>query len=262
MHDDGVFGAEVAARYDELNAMQSDPAVVDPMVDLLAELAGNGRALELAIGTGRVGLPLTRRGVRVHGIELSRAMVDRLQAKPGSEAIGISIGDMATTKVPGSFSVAYLVANTIGNLTTQEAQVACFRNVAAHLEPGGCFVVELIVPDLQWLPPGERTRTFHFSDDHVGIDEYDVANQRLTSHHWRLDGEGWTRFSVPFRYAWPAELDLMAQLAGMRLRERWGGWKREPFTSDSRKHVSVWEKSLTDEFLLPTKSEERTRRER
>jgi hypothetical protein len=143
--------------------------------------------------------------------------------------------------VPGTFSVAYLVANTIGNLTSQEAQVACFRNVAAHLEPGGCFVVELIVPDLQWLPPGERTRTFHFSDDHLGVDEYDVANQRLTSHHWNLDGGRWWHHSVPFRYVWPAELDLMAQLAGMRLRERWGGWKREPFTSESRKHVSVWE---------------------
>lgn len=260
MHDDGVFDEKVAARYDETT--RSDPTVVDPMVDFLAELAGDGRALELAIGTGRIGLPLARRGVRLHGIELSRAMVSRLRAKPGSEAIDVSIGDMATTRVPGSFSMAYLVANTIGNLTTQEAQVACFRNVAAHLEPGGCFVIELIVPDLQWLPPGERTRTFHFSDDHVGIDEYDVANQRLTSHHWRLDGDSWARFSVPFRYAWPAELDLMAQLAGMQLRERWGGWKREPFRSDSRKHVSVWEKPLTDESLLPTKSEQYPHRER
>ncbi len=246
MDDDGVFGEEVAAHYDELHAGQFDSAVVDPIADFLAELVGEGRALELAIGTGRIGLPLARRGVQVHGIELSRAMVTRLRSKPGSEAVGISIGDMATTRVPGSFSLAYLVANTIGNLTTQEAQVACFRNVAAHLEPGGCFVVELIVPDLQWLPPGERTRTFHFSDDHVGIDEYDVANQCLTSHHWTLNGERWARFSVPFRYAWPAELDLMAQLAGMRLRERWGGWKREPFTSDGRKHVSVWEKQQPD----------------
>jgi SAM-dependent methyltransferase len=242
VHDDRVFGEEIAARYDELHAEKSDPAVVDPMVDFLAELAGDGRALELAIGTGRIGLPLARRGVRVHGIELSRAMVARLQAKPSSEEIEVTIGDMATTRVPGTFRVAYLVANTIGNLTSQEEQVACFRNVAAHLEPGGCFVIELIVPDLQWLPPGERTRTFHLSNDHVGVDEYDVANQRLTSHHWNLDGERWWRHSVPFRYVWPAELDLMARLAGMRLRERWGGWKQEPFTSDSRKHVSVWEK--------------------
>jgi SAM-dependent methyltransferase len=242
MHDDGVFGDEIAAQYDEFHAEKFDPAVVDPMVDFLAELAGNGQALELAIGTGRIGLPLARRGIRVHGIELSRAMVARLQAKPGSEAIGVTVGDMATTRVPGTFSVAYLVANTIGNLTSQEAQVACFRNVAGHLEPGGCFVVELIVPDLQWLPPGEQTRTFHFSHDHVGIDEYDVANQQLTSHHFRLHDGRWERFSVPFRYVWPAELDLMAQLAGMRLRERWGGWKREPFTSASRQHVSVWQK--------------------
>jgi hypothetical protein len=241
VHDDGVFGEEIAARYDELHAEKSDPAVVDPIVDFLAELAGDGRALELAIGTGRIGLPLAQRGVPVHGIELSRAMVARLRAKPGGEEIEVTIGDMAATRVPGTFRVAYLVANTIGNLTSQEEQVACFRNVAAHLEPTGCFVVELIVPDLQWLPPGERTRTFHFSDDHVGVDEYDVANQRLTSHHWNLDDGRWWRHSVPFRYAWPAELDLMAQLAGMRLRERWGGWKREKFTSDSRKHVSVWE---------------------
>jgi len=242
MHDDGVFGEQIAARYDELHAEKSDPAVVDPMVDFLAELAGDGRALELAIGTGRIGLPLARRGIPVHGIELSRAMVTRLQAKPGNDEIEVTIGDMATTRVPGTFRIAYLVANTIGNLTSQEEQVACFRNVAAHLERGGCFVIELIVPDLQWLPPGERTRTFHFSDDHVGVDEYDVANQRLTSHHWNLDDGRWWHHSVPFRYVWPAELDLMAQLAGMRLRERWGGWKREPFTSDSRKHVSVWEK--------------------
>jgi SAM-dependent methyltransferase len=242
MHDDGYFDERVAARFDEGTAQISTPEVVQPVVDFLAELAGHGRALELGIGTGRIALPLARRGVPVHGIELSRAMVARLQAKPGAEAIGVTIGDMATTTVPGPFRVAYVVANSIGNLTTQQEQVACFHNVAAHLEPGGCFVVELIVPDLQWLPPGERTRTFHFSDGHVGVDEFDVANQRLTSHHWRLHDGRWERFSVPFRYIWPAELDLMAQLAGMRRRERWGGWRREPFTSDSRKHVSVWEK--------------------
>jgi len=239
--DDGYFDERVAARFDEDTAEISTPEVVDPIVSFLAELAGNGRALELGIGTGRIALPLSRRGIEVQGIELSRAMAARLREKPGGEAIGVTIGDMATATVPGPFRVAYVVANSIGNLTTQEAQVACFRNVAAHLEPGGRFVVELIVPDLQWLPPGERTRTFAFSDGHVGVDEYDVANQRLTSHHWRLRNGRWERFSVPFRYVWPAELDLMAQLAGMRLRERWGGWKREPFTSDSRKHVSVWE---------------------
>jgi SAM-dependent methyltransferase len=239
---DGYFDEKVAARFDELYAWQADPGVIDPMVDLLVDLAGDGRALELAIGTGRIGLPLARRGVPVHGIELSRAMVARLQAKPGAAAVGVTIGDMATTRVPGTFRVAYLVANTIGNLTTQEGQVACFRNAAAHLEPGGTFVIDMIVPDLQWLPPGERTRTFEFSDDHVGIDEFDVANQMLTSHHWTFVDGRWERFSVPFRYAWPAELDLMAQLAGMRLRDRWADWHREPFTSDSRAHVSVWEK--------------------
>lgn len=220
--------------------------MVDPIVDFLAERAGDGPALELAIGTGRIGLLLARRGVPVHGIERSRAMVTKLREKLGGEQIDVTIGDMATTKAPGSFSVVYVVANTIGNLTTQEAQVACFRNVAAHLEPGGCFVVELIVPDLQRLPPDERTRTFNFSEDHIGVDEFDVANQQLTSHHWTLHDGRWTHFSVPFRYAWPAELDLMAQLAGMRLAERWAGWKREPFASDSRKHVSVWRKPDTD----------------
>jgi cyclopropane fatty-acyl-phospholipid synthase-like methyltransferase len=257
---DGYFDELVAARYDEDTAQISTPEVIEPIVDLLAQLAGEGRALELAIGTGRIALPLSQRGVEVHGIELSRAMAARLREKPGGGAIGVTIGDMASMTVPGRFRVAYIVANSIGNLTTQQAQVACFRNVAAHLEPGGSFVVELIVPDLQWLPPGERTRTFHFSDDHVGIDEYDLANQRLTSHHWKLRDGRWERFSVPFRYVWPAELDLMAQLAGMQLRERWAGWKREPFESDSRRHVSVWEtpkdaQTRTDDVGQPAASD-------
>ena len=240
--DDGYFDERVAARYDESAAEMFDPAVVEPAVDLLVELAGSGRALELGIGTGRIALPLAQRGVPVHGIDLSNAMVARLRAKPGGEEIGVTIGDFATTAVDGTFSVAYLVFNTIMNLTTQEAQVACFRNVAAHLEPGGCFVIEVGVPDLQRLPPGETMRVFHVSETSWGIDEYDVASQGLTSHHFELVDGRFERFSIPFRYAWPAELDLMAQLAGMRLRDRWSGWKREPFTSDSRKHVSVWEK--------------------
>jgi SAM-dependent methyltransferase len=219
-----------------------DPAVVGPAVDFLAELAGNGRALELGIGTGRIALPLARRGVPVHGIELSKAMAARLRTKPGGEEIGITIGDFATTTVDVTFSVAYLVFNTIGNLTTQAAQVACFRNVAAHLEPGGCFVIETGIPQLQRLPPGETTRVFDASETHWGVDEYDVANQGLTSHHFELVDGRFELQSIPFRYTWPAELDLMAQLAGMTLRERWSGWKREPFTGDSRKHVSVWEK--------------------
>jgi len=240
--DDGYFDERVAARYDESAADMFDPAVVDPVIDLLAELAGSGRALELGIGTGRIALPLAQRGVPVHGIELSKAMVARLRAKPGGEDIGVAIGDFATTTAEGTFSVAYLVFNTIMNLTTQAAQVACFRNVAAHLEPRGCFVIEVGVPGLQRLPPGETIQAFHVSETRWGIDEYDVAIQGLRSHHFEIVDGRLERFSAPFRYAWPSELDLMAQLAGMRLRERWSGWKREPFTSNSRKHVSVWEK--------------------
>ena len=177
----------------------------------------------------------------VHGIELSKAMAARMHTKPGGGDIGVTIGDFATTTVEGSFSLAYLVYNTIMNLTTQAEQVACFRNVAAHLEPGGCFVIEVGVPGLRRLPPGETFQVFSGSDVYWGIDEYDVANQGLISHHLRgVDGK-LEPFSVPFRYVWPAELDLMAALAGMRLRERWSGWHREPFTSESTKHVSVWE---------------------
>lgn len=237
---DGYFGEPIAASYDESLGEMGDPATVGPAVDVLAELAGKGRALELGIGTGRIALPLAQRGVPVHGIELSRAMVARLRAKPGGEAIGVTLGDFATTRVDGSFSVAYLVFNTISNLTTQAAQVECFRTVAAHLEPGGCFVIEVGVPALRRLPPGETAHAFHVSETRWGIDEYDVAAQRLTSHHFVAVEGGVERRSIPFRYAWPAELDLMAQLAGMRLRERWSGWGREPFTSESRSHVSVW----------------------
>jgi SAM-dependent methyltransferase len=219
-----------------------DPEVVEPTVDFLAALAGRGAALELGIGTGRIGLPLARRGVRVSGIDLSEAMVARLRAKPGGAELDVAIGDFATTRVPGTFSVAYLVFNTIMNLTTQDEQVACFQNVAAHLEPGGCFVLEVGVPDLRRLPPGDTVRVFTMSATRLGFDEYDVASQGLISHHFReVDGklEG---LSIPFRYVWPSELDLMARLAGLTLRERWSGWQREPFTSESRKHVSVWER--------------------
>ena len=242
MDEDGYFDERVAARYDESAADMFDAAVVDPVVDLLVELAGGGRALELGIGTGRIALPLAQRGVPVHGIELSNAMAARLRAKQAGEDVGVTIGDFATATVDGTFSVAYLVFNTILNLTTQAAQVACFQNVAAHLEAGGCFVIEVGVPGLQELPPGETFRVFHVSENRWGFDEYDVANQGLISHHFEIvDGKA-ERLSIPFRYAWPSELDLMAQLAGMTLRERWSGWKREPFTSDSDKHVSVWEK--------------------
>ena len=240
--DDGYFDEHVAARYDESESEMFEPAVVDAAVDFLVDLAGKGRALELGIGTGRIALPLAQRGVPVHGIDLSNAMVARLRAKPGGEEIGVTIGDFSTTRVAGEFSLAYLVFNTIENLTTQDAQVACFRNVAAHLETGGCFVIEVGVPGLQRLPPGETFQVFHVSENGWGFDEYDVANQGLTSHHFEIVDGRVQRTSIPFRYAWPSELDLMAQLSGMRLRDRWSGWKREPFTSESGKHVSVWEK--------------------
>ncbi len=239
---DGYFGESVATRYDQTAAELFDPAVLEPAVDFLAELAGDGRALELGIGTGRVALPLAARGIAVHGIELSRTMVERLRAKPGGDVVGVTIGDFATARAEGSFRLAYLVRNTIMNLTTQAAQVACFRNVADHLDPGGCFVIEVMVPELRLLPPGERFVVFAWGDAHQGVDEYDVVSQGLISHHFRrVDGEVELR-SIPFRYVWPAELDLMAQLAGLTLRERWSGWKREPFTSESREHISVWQK--------------------
>ncbi len=236
------FGADVAPTYDENAAAMFEAGAIDPVVDLLAELAGDGRALELGIGTGRIALPLAARGVPVAGIELSEAMVDQLRAKPGGADIPITIGDFATAEVDGTFRTAYLVFNTIMNLTSQATQVACFRNVATHLEPGGTFLIEVMTPRLQSLPSGETMQVFDASEDHWGVDEVDVATQRSVSHHFRkIDGTFELR-SMPFRYVWPSELDLMAQLAGMTLRDRWGGWHREPFTSESRQHVSVWEK--------------------
>ncbi len=242
--EDGYFDESVAANYDESSEEMFEAGVVDAAVEVLAELANGGAALELGIGTGRIALPLARRGIAVHGIDLSRAMVTRLRAKPGGDAVGVTIGDFATTRVDGTFSVAYLVFNTIMNLTTQEAQVACFRNVAAHLEPGGCFVVEVMVPELRRLPAGQTVVPFHVSSTGWAFDIYDVATQAMSSNYVEIvDGRGEYR-SIPFRYVWPAELDLMAQLAGLRLRERYDGWTRDPFTSESRQHVSIWEKSI------------------
>jgi SAM-dependent methyltransferase len=242
--EDGHFGERIAASYDESSVDMFEQDVVQPAVGLLADLAGSGRALEFGVGTGRIALPLARRGIPVHGIDLSRAMVARLRAKPGGEAIGITIGDFATTTVDGTFSVAYLVFNTIMNLTTQAAQVACFRNVAAHLEPGGCFVIEVTIPDLRLLPPGQTAVPFHVSPTRWAFDVYDVATQAMSSNYVEVvEGRG-EYTTIPFRYVWPAELDLMAQLAGLRLRERWAGWRREPFTSESRQHVSIWEKLM------------------
>ena len=246
MHgDDGYFDERVAARYDESSAEMFSAAAIDPTVDFLTDLAGDGPALEFAVGTGRIALPLAQRGVPVHGIDMSKAMVGRMRSKPGGEDIGVTIGDFSMTTVEGPFTLVYLVFNTISNLTTQAAQVACFRNAAAHLQPGGCFVIEVGVPGLRLLPPGETIHAFTVTENRWGFDEYDIANQRMTSHHFEIvDGRA-ERFAVPFRYAFPAEYDLMAELAGMRLRERWAGWDREPFTSESRSHVSVWETPAT-----------------
>ena len=233
------FAGPVAERYDAALGEWGDPAVVGATVDFLAELAGAGPALELGIGTGRIALPLAVRGVRVRGIDLSPDMVAQLRAKPGGDELPVTIGDFSTTKVDGRFSLVYIVFNTINNLTSQEAQAACFANAAAHLEPGGCFVVEVGVP------PSEPLSVFDLSNTHVGVDEYEPATQRLVSHHFSLVDGRWERLSMPFRAVWPGELDLMAQLAGMRLRERWAGWQREPFTDESTKHVSVWERTQT-----------------
>jgi len=220
--------------------------VLGATVDLLAELAGDGAALEFAVGTGRVALPLAARGVPVSGIELSTAMVEQLQAKPGSERIDVTVGDMATTRRPGQFRLVYLVYNTIGNLTTQDAQVACFANAAAHLEPGGVFVIETGVPELRLVPPGQDTRVFAHSPGYVGYDEYvDFVAQQAVSHHFLTNDGTVSETVTPFRYAWPSELDLMARLAGMTLRHRWADWTRSAFTGESTSHVSVWEKTAS-----------------
>jgi SAM-dependent methyltransferase len=241
---ENYFDERIAKGYDAAARNMYEADALDPAVAFLADLAGSGAALELGIGTGRVALPLSQRGVRVHGIELSPAMVEQLRVKPGADAIGVTIGDFATTRVDGSFALVYLVYNTIMNLTTQDEQVECFRNVAAHLEPGGRFVIEVVVPALRQLPPGETVRAFSVTPTYLGFDEYvDLAAQTSVSHHyWITDGKLET-FSQPFRYVWPSELDLMARLAGLTLRERWSDWNRQSFTGDSPSHVSVWEKA-------------------
>jgi SAM-dependent methyltransferase len=239
----GFFGEHDAELYDRSTGEEFDAGVIEATVDFLAGLAGDGRVLELGVGTGRIALPLAGRGIAVHGIDLSQPMVDQLRAKRGGDAIQITIGDFSTVRVDGSFSLAYLVYNTIENLTTQDAQVACFENVARHLAPGGRFVIECAIPDLRRLPHGETSNVFDLTPSHWGIDEYDVATQGLISHHFTRVGDEIEYSSGPFRYVWPSELDLMARIAGMRLVERWSGWLREPFTSESRKHISVWRKS-------------------
>jgi SAM-dependent methyltransferase len=238
-----TWGKDVAEVYDVTSATMFEPSVLNPMVDFLAATARGGAALEFAVGTGRVALPLSARGVPVHGIELSPHMAEQLRMKAGADAVTVTIGDMTTTRVAGSFTLVYLVFNTITNVTTQEDQVAVFANAAAHLEPGGCFVVEVIVPQLRRLPPGETGRVFELQADHIGIETFDdLVGQISWSHHWmEVDGR-LMRHSAPYRYVWPAELDLMAQLAGLHLRDRWAGWAGEPFTSDSINQVAVFEK--------------------
>jgi SAM-dependent methyltransferase len=238
-----TWSRELAETYDQTSADMFAPAVVDPVVDTLVDLARGGPALEFAIGTGRIALPLSARGISVKGIELSPHMAEQFRRKPGAEAIAVTIGDMATTRIGGEFALVYLLFNTIMNVTTQDEQVAVFANAAAHLVPGGVFVVEVLVPQLRRLPPGELGRVFTMEDDNVGIETFDdLVGQISWSHHWwQVDGR-MVRDSAPYRYVWPSELDLMARLAGLRLRNRWSGWKREPFTNSSVDQVVVYEK--------------------
>jgi hypothetical protein len=239
---DDFFGPDVAARYDDDSAQMFARDTLGVAVDRLEALADGRPALELAIGTGRVALPLAARGIAVTGIELSAAMVEQLRAKPGGAQIPVTLGDMATTTVDGTFGLVYLVFNTIVNLTSQDEQAECFANAAAHLDAGGFFVVEVNVPQLRRLPPGDRASVFAADRDYWGIDVFDPVEQKLVSHHFTSTEEGIRHEWIPFRYVWPSELDLMARLAGLRLRHRWGDWSGAPFTAESRSHVSVWEK--------------------
>ena len=241
MRQEDIWDTETAQAYDTPGTGMFAPEVLEPTVDRLAALAAGGRALELAVGTGRVAVPLAERGVPVSGIELSRPMVDRLREKVGEDVVPVVVGDMATERVPGEFSLVYLVFNTISNLLTQDEQVACFANAARHLAPGGCFVVELWVPELRRLPQGTDATVFHSEPGYLGIDVYDVAQQRVVSHHVTFDDSRQARISrSPHRYVWPPELDLMARLAGFTLESRHADWSGSPFTADSRSHVSVY----------------------
>jgi SAM-dependent methyltransferase len=240
--EEGFFGERVAALYDDHSSEMSKPEVVGPVVDVLAELAGDGGALEFGIGTGRIAVPLADRGVRVAGIDSSEAMLARLREKPGAERIEALVGDMAATRVEGDFSLVYLVFNTIFNLVTQDGQVACFQNAAAHLRSGGRFVIEARVPEIQRLPPGQSVLPWRADPDGISYYIYDVVTQRLSGQHYLLVDGRIEPSPIELRYAWPAELDLMARLAGMRLQDRWAGWRREPFTAHSPAHVSIYEK--------------------
>lgn len=244
---DGWFPESVAADYDTPGGANA-PGVVVPMVDVLEDLADGGPVLELAVGTGRIAAPLAARGVAVSGIELSRAMAARIAGKPGGGKVEVTIGDMATTRVAGQFSLAYLVFSTISNVTTQDGQVDVFCNAAAHLRQGGLFLIEAGVPGLRRLPPGQDTVPFavapgHAGGGYLGFDQYDTATQQFTSNHVTVSADGKGQYRrIPFRYAWPAEMDLMARIAGLSLKYRWAGWDRSAFTAESTTHVSVWEK--------------------
>ncbi len=244
---DGWFPESVAADYDSPGGANAAEAVT-PAVEVIADLAGDGPVLEFAVGTGRIAAPLAERGLSVSGIELSQAMAARITEKPGGDKINVTIGDMTKTRVAGEFSLVYLVFNTISNVTTQDGQVDVFRNAAAQLRPGGLFLIEVGLPDLRRLPPGQDTVPFTVAPKaegggYVGFDQYDVVTQAFTSNHVTVTADGQGRFyRIPFRYAWPAELDLMARLAGLRLKHRWADWDRSELTAESTKHVSVWEK--------------------
>jgi SAM-dependent methyltransferase len=241
VRQEDIWDADTAQRYDTPGVGMFAPEVLGPTVDRLAELAGDGPALELAIGTGRVAVPLAARGVAVTGIELSRPMVDQLRTKADEATIPVVVGDMATALAPGRYTLVYLVFNTISNLLTQAEQVACFRNAARHLTPGGRFVVELWVPDLQRLPPGQQAVVWRVEPGYVGLDTYDVLRQHVVSHHFELDESRQARLTrSPHRYVWPAELDLMAQLAGFELESRHADWAGAELTAESRSHVSVY----------------------
>jgi SAM-dependent methyltransferase len=241
MRQDELWDADAAGRYDTPGAGMFAPEVLGPTVARLAGLAGHGRALEFAIGTGRVAVPLAEAGVDVTGIELSGAMLDQLRTKVDDATIPVILGDMATATAPGPYTLVYLVFNTIANLLTQAEQVACFRNAARHLTPGGRFVIELWVPDLRRLPPGSAAMVFTSEPGYIGLDTYDVLNQHVVSHHFRFDETRQARlYRTPHRYIWPAELDLMAQLAGFALESRHADWTGAEFTAESRSHVSVY----------------------
>jgi SAM-dependent methyltransferase len=241
VRQDEIWDDDAAGRYDTPGVGMFAPDVLGPAVDRLAELAGVGRALEFAIGTGRVAIPLAERGVSVTGIELSQPMVDRLRTKVSETTIPVVLGDMATARAEGEYTLVYLVYNTISNLLTQQEQVACFRNAARHLTRDGRFVIELWVPELRKLPPGQQASVFAAESGYIGLDTYDVLNQRVVSHHFLFGEHKEARvFRSPHRYVWPAELDLMAQLAGLELESRHGDWTGGEFTAESRSHVSVY----------------------